>query len=181
MSDRLYRKRPVECEAVRWTGENFHELEAFAIGHVDFVAQHDKGFERFELTLLAGKDGAQGWVDVPVGHWIVCNPGDDTDFWPVENEYFNRVHEFANAVGKTLTRADIERVSKQSRENCAAGEGCLVCEGMRILTDNLLASVSPTPCPTNHTYKYWEGGENYSTRSYSAKYKFCPDCGAELS
>ena len=40
------------------------------------------------LMLLAGKDGAQGWVPVPNGHWIVCAVGDKSDLWPVHPEIF---------------------------------------------------------------------------------------------
>ena len=33
-------------------------------------------------------NGAQGWVPLPVGYWIVWRPGDLSDLWPVDPDYF---------------------------------------------------------------------------------------------
>ena len=33
-------------------------------------------------------NGAQGWVIVPVGYWIVWRPGDLSDLWPVDPDIF---------------------------------------------------------------------------------------------
>jgi hypothetical protein len=80
----LYESRPSRIEAVRWTGGNPEEIEE-AIGA-------DKAsttvFGDGQLYLLAGKDGAQDWVPVPVGHWVVHQPGDLSDVWPVDDDYF---------------------------------------------------------------------------------------------
>jgi hypothetical protein len=77
-----YRTKPSEIQAVQWRGDNFQEL-------VDFGATVDRGPDGDgRLLLEAGKDGAQGWVPVPVGHWIVRNPGDLTDHWPIDDDYF---------------------------------------------------------------------------------------------
>lgn len=46
-----------------------------------------------DLELLAGMNGAQGWVPVPVGHWIVRSPGVLNDHWPVDPEYFSAKYE----------------------------------------------------------------------------------------
>jgi hypothetical protein len=48
-----------------------------------------------KLELLAGKDGAQEWVPVPVGHWLVCQPGNKSDVWPVDPDYFAGKYELA--------------------------------------------------------------------------------------
>lgn len=92
---RLYRSKPSEVEAVQWTGDNLHELVLFA---PDSLAECEKAVgwdehgkvvtEPDGILLLAGKDGAQEWVPVPVGHWIVRQPGDLTDHWPVAPDYF---------------------------------------------------------------------------------------------
>lgn len=87
----LYVSKPSTIEAVQWTDFNFMELVAFAGEKVRI-----SNFERPDaptLMLLAGKDGAQEWVPVPVGHWLVCQPGDQSDIWPVDPDYFANKYE----------------------------------------------------------------------------------------
>lgn len=80
-----YRSTPQEIEAVQWTGSNPAEAASFA---PEIVVYEDG-----QLFILAGKDGAQGLVPVPVGHWIVRSPGDMSDHWPVDPDYFARKYE----------------------------------------------------------------------------------------
>ena len=80
-----YRSKPSEIEAVQWTGANIIDVWAFAPA---VLREHGNGLE-----LLAGQDGAQGWVPVPVGHWIVRQPDDLTDHWPVDPDYFAAKYE----------------------------------------------------------------------------------------
>ena len=67
-------------EAIQWTGENYVELVRFGAT----VRQSFLG----PLDLLTGADGAQGYVPVPVGHWVVRSVGDNTDHWPVADSCF---------------------------------------------------------------------------------------------
>lgn len=83
-----FRSKPQEVEAVQWTGANCEEIRRFAMANVTRVKPGDH-----DLLLQAGKDGAQGWVPVPVGHWIVRKPGDLTDHWPVDPDYFAAKYE----------------------------------------------------------------------------------------
>jgi hypothetical protein len=83
----LYRSKPTLVEAVQWTGENQTELDTFAPGKTGSNPMTG------EMSLLAGVQGAQGWVDVPVGHWIVRNPGEHIDYWPVDPDYFTLKYE----------------------------------------------------------------------------------------
>ena len=87
----LYRSKPTEIEAVQWTGRNGNDLRRFVGANVTRVKPGDH-----DLLLLAGKDGSQGWVPVPVGHWIVRRPGDLTDHWPVDPDYFAAKYEPVN-------------------------------------------------------------------------------------
>lgn len=81
MSDyTLYERIPTTIEAVHWTGENTHEVTTFGGGKVSV--------DKRPLQLLAGAHGAQGWVEVPIGHWILRNPGDTSDMWPCDNDVF---------------------------------------------------------------------------------------------
>jgi hypothetical protein len=82
----LYVSKPTEVEAVKHEGD-FVVLEDFAGEKVTIDPRTGS------LMLLAGKDGAQEWVPVPVGHWLVCQPGDKSDIWPVEDTYFQAKYE----------------------------------------------------------------------------------------
>jgi hypothetical protein len=93
--EHLYLSRPQYVEAVQWTGTSDSLLaivEAQLGGHV-LPPEHEGG----SLMLRAGKDGAQEWVPVPVGHWIVHQPGDISDVWPVEDAYFRAKYEAAQS------------------------------------------------------------------------------------
>lgn len=81
-----YRSVPTEIEAVQWTGKNSKEVAEFG---ATFVIGCDG------LELFAGKDGAQDYVPVPPGHWIVRSAGDLSDHWPVDPDYFWRKYELA--------------------------------------------------------------------------------------
>jgi hypothetical protein len=87
-----FRSKPTTIEAIHWDGENFWDPVKWGEGKVRFYPRagddHPEG-----LTLLAGKDGAQEWVPVPVGHWLVCQPDDKSDIWPVEATYFAAKYE----------------------------------------------------------------------------------------
>lgn len=81
----IYISKPQHVEAVQWTGDNAQELYAECGDKITF--QHRSDFE-YVCNLLAGKDGAQQWVFVPVGHWVVHPLGDFSDMWPVDDDYF---------------------------------------------------------------------------------------------
>lgn len=80
-----YRSKPSEIEAIQWTGVNGPDVMEFAPAATNM--------RQGTLRLRAGKDGAQEWVPVPVGHWIVRQPGDLSDHWPVDPDYFAKKYE----------------------------------------------------------------------------------------
>lgn len=90
----LYKSRPQYVEAIQHTGEvtNPWALDEFAPGKVRIDP------ETGSLMLLAGKDGAQDWVPVPVGHWLVNQPGDKSDIWPVDPDYFAAKYDLPDEV-----------------------------------------------------------------------------------
>lgn len=103
----LYRSKPSEIEAVQY-GPEFRpglvqEVAEFISGKkldrpaelVDYVQPTATWNEDYTILIKAGKDGAQGWVPVPVGYWIVRQPGDLTDHWPVDPDYFDKKYEEA--------------------------------------------------------------------------------------
>ena len=87
----VYISRPSEIEAVQWTGKNFVEVLAF--GATVRGRTSDDYTVAEDLELLAGVNGAQKFVPLPVGHWIVRSIGNYNDHWPVEDEYFRRKYE----------------------------------------------------------------------------------------
>lgn len=87
-----YRSKPSEIEAVQWLGDNLEEVEAFG---VKFRYGPEAPSLADPLKIKAGKDGAQGYVPVPLGHWIVRQPGDLSDHWPVDPVYFDSKYEEA--------------------------------------------------------------------------------------
>lgn len=98
MSDYLYRSKPQLVEGVHWTGDNWDEVFAFAgekAASTVWPNEEDHVEADKPLQLLAGKDGAQEWVPVPVGHWLVRSFGDDSDIWPVDDAYFRHKYEEA--------------------------------------------------------------------------------------
>jgi len=64
-----YRKRPVEVEAVQWTGENIEEIHAFmAPSKPGYLSQFSNADE-----LLGLKSGVAG-----VGDWVIRDPETQT-------------------------------------------------------------------------------------------------------
>lgn len=82
----LYRSKPTEVEAAQWNGFDITEDLIDLAGDKARATGHG-------LELLAGKDGAQEWVPVPDGHWLVRQPGDPSDIWPVDPDYFDAKYE----------------------------------------------------------------------------------------
>jgi hypothetical protein len=81
-----YVSKPQTVEAIQWDG-----LASTAANMADAgmpVQVDPEVGDLHRLTLLAGKSGAQGVVPVPRGHWIVRQPDDLSDHWPVDDDYF---------------------------------------------------------------------------------------------
>ena len=87
----LYRSKPSTIEAVQWKGDNAAEVGRIA--PYKFSTDDETG----EAWLKAGKNGAQGFVPIPIGHWVVRNPGDVSDLWPVDPDYFAAKYEPADS------------------------------------------------------------------------------------
>ena len=87
-----FRSKPQEVEAVQWTGDNPEDVGRIA--PYKFSSTEDG-----RAWVKAGVGGAQGLVPVPVGHWVVRNPGDVTDLWPVDPDYFAEKYEAVEVGG----------------------------------------------------------------------------------
>lgn len=96
-----YASNPSIIEAVQWTGDNFKEMKEFAPDKVVLDYEGDDETPT-KLMLHAGKDGSQEWVPVPVNHWLVHQPDDLTDIWPVDPDYFAAKYHGYDATAFTL-------------------------------------------------------------------------------
>lgn len=83
-----YRKKPVEVEAVRWTGQNVEELQAFAgerFEHLDLEDREDDAdagiFDVLHST----------WVKVYPGQWVI--KGVAGEFYPCAHDVFQQTYE----------------------------------------------------------------------------------------
>lgn len=92
-----YVSRPQQVEAIQWTGYNQEHVDEFvnnlALEALDLdpkVRFSDSGENGPHCELLAGQDGAQGWIAVPEGHYIVRWVDDPSDYWPMDPERFEK-------------------------------------------------------------------------------------------
>lgn len=86
-----FRKKPVEVEAIQWTGSNPAAVRAFTGDHrptpdsgthMVFTAQSGHG----ELYVAANN----AWVDIEVGEWIIR---DARGFYPCKPDIFAATYE----------------------------------------------------------------------------------------
>jgi hypothetical protein len=77
----LYRKKPVEIEAIQWTGDNFDELERFTDNStlVKFL-----NHELLVYTL-------EGVMHASIGDYII--KGVEGEFYPCKPDIFNKTYE----------------------------------------------------------------------------------------
>lgn len=79
-----YRAKPVEIEAIQWTGDNFDEVHAFA-GHDVFVS--DGLSKEGELTVAT----TEGYTTAFIGYYIVRD--DRGNHYPCDPGVFERKYE----------------------------------------------------------------------------------------
>jgi hypothetical protein len=77
-----YRKKPVEIDAIRWTGENGDEIESWSAGRV-----RCEGRQAVVRTL-------EGEMRGDVGDWIIR--GVQGEYYPCKNDVFVTTYEPAD-------------------------------------------------------------------------------------
>lgn len=65
----LYRRRPIDMEAIQWTGDNAAELHAFAGSRFAEVPAEDRGDDPDETAQLL-ESTHSSWVGLLVGDWV---------------------------------------------------------------------------------------------------------------
>lgn len=82
-----FRKRPVEIEAVQWTGDNFAEISEFTEGYFRNTTYGDGRPARTEV-----RDYLHGsWIALDAGDWIVRGPRGEC--YPVRADVFTETYE----------------------------------------------------------------------------------------
>jgi hypothetical protein len=76
-----FRKKPVEIEAVRWTGDNMSELKEFAPG---LVETHEREARDDNLTAEVWDYLHDTWVGIKTGQWVIR--GTEGEFYPCEDD-----------------------------------------------------------------------------------------------
>lgn len=76
-----YRKKPVEIEAIRWTGGNFDQLEEWCGDH---VACNEGSRPRLFIKANAV------WIVLTVGEWVAK---DRHGFYPIKDDVFLESYE----------------------------------------------------------------------------------------
>lgn len=82
-----FRKKPIEVEAIQWTGKNPAAVRAFTGMH-----QIGNGGEHFVFTTQAGHGelfvaANDAWLDIEIGEWILR---DERGFYPCKPEMFEQ-------------------------------------------------------------------------------------------
>ena len=88
----MYKKKPVEIEAVQFTGHNFDEIRAFAGDKVRFD-YHDTAWEVGKGPVIASAviDTLEGSMRASKGDYII--KGVQGEFYPCKPDIFEQTYE----------------------------------------------------------------------------------------
>lgn len=122
MSTIRFRKKPIEIEAVQWTGDNEEELYAFtgsqnfAVIHPDDRANSDDP----EATASVFDELHSTWVLVYTGQWVIR--GVKEEFYPINEqvlaETYDRVNPLVEAANSAAeVGADLVEAFEKTRTN----------------------------------------------------------------
>ena len=85
-----FRKKPIEVEAVQWTGNNEAEMRAFAGDYFETVDPEDRGDDP-DQTAAVRDPVHKTWVRLHDGQWVV--KGAWGKFYPVAADEFTETYE----------------------------------------------------------------------------------------
>ena len=90
MAAKIFRKKPVEIEAVQWTGENLDRVMEFCAGNASYQLMHKGNSELVIATLEDGSDGEAKHV-ASRGDWII--KGVKGEFYPCKPDIFEATYD----------------------------------------------------------------------------------------
>ena len=84
MRNLKYRKRPVEIEAMQWSGDNFLELDAWMSSHGETAHRTYPASGKVEIDTL------EGTMTANLGDWIIR--GVQGEFYPCKPDIFQETY-----------------------------------------------------------------------------------------
>lgn len=96
MKPGFYRKKPLEVEAIQWTGDNANSIHAWAGWKFDVLAPEDRG-DNPDYTAEVFVDANSVWIGIETGEWILR---DSKGFYPCKSDVFAETYD---AIGQAVT------------------------------------------------------------------------------
>lgn len=91
MTAKRYRKRPVEIEALQWTGDNLAQMQAFVGVRTDSHAlENEQGFDVFRAGPRLYVAANEAWLPIDVSEWVAK---DRLGFYPIKDSMFHESYE----------------------------------------------------------------------------------------
>lgn len=116
-----FRKRPVEVEAVQWTGDNEAELAAFAGPHFEAVGPEDRADDP-DMTGAVFDMLHSTWVKVHTGQWVV--KGVRGEFYPIDETVLAETYDQADTAPETVTiNGEVFEVQEWDLRDPGCGSG----------------------------------------------------------
>jgi hypothetical protein len=82
-----YRRKPLELDAIQWTGDNDDEITEFTKKGMWYSNMFDDILIKMKISYR----NPQGLMTVPKGDWII--KGVDGEFYPCEQETFDKLYD----------------------------------------------------------------------------------------
>ena len=89
---RTFRKRPIEVQALQWTGDNVREMQSFADTSFEVLSEPDDRDP--EATACVFDHLHQTWILVHTNDWVVCDV--QRAFHPVREDVFPDIYEIVD-------------------------------------------------------------------------------------
>lgn len=84
-----FRKKPIDVEAIQWTGGNLPQMQAFTSLQFSEIPEADRGVEP-ELTAEVFDKLHSTWVKLRTGDWIL--KGTQGEFYPCARAVFESTY-----------------------------------------------------------------------------------------
>lgn len=84
-----YRKRPLEVDAIQWTGDNLNQLLHFTQGGFDLIDPEDR-VDDPDCTAQLHVSANGVWLPIETGEWVIR---DVRGWYPCKPDVFDRTYE----------------------------------------------------------------------------------------
>lgn len=128
-----YRKKPVAVEAVRWTGDNFAELDAFAGTQFGTIHPDDRGDDPDNDAQVYDKLHSV-WVPFSAGDWVIR--GVQGELYPCKAEVFEATYDVDDTPDPSTSRVRIHLPGPTGDSGSVEVEGVDIAPALRGLSLN---------------------------------------------